>query len=90
MKKTEEQKRQKEDARKRKQEERLQKHVVICPHCGEQTLDHMTECPHCGGALRPSGYSPMDEAKRQKIRRITYPVGIAVAIVIAVLIVVLR
>ena len=46
---------------------RLQKHVVICPHCGAQMLDHMTECKKCGGKLTPKGYQPMlsDSAKRK-------------------------
>ncbi len=80
----------KQEERKRKRQARLQKHIVTCPHCGEDALDHMTKCPHCGGELTPSGYKPMDEEKRKKIQRISLIVGAAAAVVIAVLIFVLK
>ena len=80
----------KEAERKQKQQERLNKHIVTCPHCGKEALDHMTKCPHCGGELTPAGYKPMDEGKRKKIRLVTYSIGIAVAIAIAVVIIVFR
>ena len=78
------------EEKEQKRRERLQKHIVTCPHCGKEALDHMTQCPHCGGELTPAGYQPMDEGKRKKIRMITYSVGIVVAIAIAVLIIVFR
>lgn len=62
---------------------RLQKHVVICPHCGAQMLDHMTECKKCGGELTPKGYSPMmSDDTRKKIRIIVWIVLSVLAILI--------
>ena len=64
---------------------RLQKHIVICPHCGKQALDHMTECPSCHGRLEPKGYTPMiEEAKLKKIRLI---VGIVLSVAAIALII---
>ena len=80
----------KEEARKRKRQENMQKHIVKCPHCGRDVLDHMTECPDCHGKLTPQGYAPMSDEKRKKIRYVTYGIGFAVAIVIAVIILVLK
>lgn len=79
----------KEAARKEKRQERLNKHIVKCPHCGKDVLDHMTKCPSCGKELMPAGYTPMSDEKRKKIRLITYSVGFAVAALIVVLILVL-
>ncbi len=70
----------KEEERKEKQRARMQKHIVICPHCGKEVLDHMTECPFCKGELKPTGYRPPDENKMKKVRRISLIVGIVVAV----------
>lgn len=70
----------KEEERKAKQRARMQKHIVICPHCGKEVLDHMTECPFCKGELKPAGYRPPDENKMKKVRRISLIVGIVVAL----------
>jgi len=64
---------------------RLQKHVVICPHCGKQALDHMTECPSCHGKLVPKGYQPMFEEKTMK--RIRLIVGIILSVAALVIII---
>ena len=85
-----EDKAEKEAARKKKQEARMQAHIVKCPHCGADALDHMTRCPKCGGALTPSGYTPMSEEKRKKIRMITYPIGLVIAVAVIVLVFVLK
>lgn len=77
-------------ARKRKREARLQAHIVKCPHCGADALDHMTKCPKCGGALTPSGYTPMSEEKRKKIRIVTYTLGILVAVAVVVIVLVVK
>lgn len=83
-------KRAREEARAEKRRARLEKHAVACPHCGKSVLDHMTQCPYCGGALTPAGYAPMPEEKRRAIRRVTYAVGIVIAVAIAAAIIVLR
>lgn len=80
----------KDAARKAKRQARLEKHVCLCPHCGEKVLDHMTKCPHCGGELSPSGYTSPDSAKMKKIKIVTYTVGFAVAIALLVLFIVLK
>lgn len=80
----------KEEELRAKQRARLQKHVVICPHCGGEALDHMTKCPCCGGELQPAGYRPLKESTRKKIRIVTYTIGAAVAIAIVVMLVFLK
>ena len=58
------------------------KHLVDCPHCGEQILDHMTQCPKCGGKIK--GYTPMDDEKAAAIKRKAALIAFAVfAIVLA-------
>ena len=79
-----------EEERAAKRWARLEKHAVPCPHCGKSVLDHMTRCPYCGGTLVPAGYVPMDEKKKQKIKKICYAVGTVVAVVIIVLIIIFR
>mgnify|MGYP002749535144 FL=1 len=79
-----------EEERAAKRRARLEKHAVPCPHCGKSVLDHMTRCPYCGGTLVPAGYVPMDEEKKQKIKKICYAVGTVVAVVIIVLIIIFR
>ena len=87
----EEKKAQKKARREEKRRARVEKHVIICPHCGKNVLDHMSECPYCKGALVPSGYKPVDPEKFRKIKLACTVVGIAVAIAVAVVIfVVLR
>ena len=66
----EEQRRAAEEERARRRREKLEKHALPCPHCGKSVLDHMTRCPYCGGTLVPAGYVPMDEKKKQKIKKI--------------------
>ncbi len=80
----------KEEARRRKMQARIDRHTVICPHCGKKALDHMTACPHCGGELTPAGYRPSDGKRMKKIKTVCYAVGIAVAIVIAAVIIILN
>ncbi len=79
-----------EEERAAKRRARLEKHAVPCPHCGKSVLDHMTRCPYCGGTLVPAGYVPMDEKKKQKIKKICYAVGTVVAVAIIVLIIIFR
>jgi len=31
----------------------IQRHLVKCPHCGQDALDHMSVCPVCEGVLQP-------------------------------------
>lgn len=85
-----EDKAEKEEKRRQKRLERLQKHIVKCPHCGEDVLDHMTKCPKCGGELTPRGYTPMSDAKRKKIRAVTYTIGILVAVAVVVTVLVFK
>ena len=80
----------KEAARKAKAQARMEKHTVVCPHCGKKALDHMTECPHCKGALEPSGYYSRDDKKYKKVRYICYGVMIAIALVAVVLFIVFK
>ena len=65
---------------------RLQKHVVICPHCGKQALDHMTECPSCHERLVPKGYSPMIEEKT--LKKIRLVVGIVLSVMALAIIII--
>ncbi len=73
----------KREARKQKQNERMRRHIVICPHCGKEVLDHMTECPHCKGELMPAGYRPPDEKTLRKVKRVCLIVGVIAAAGIA-------
>ena len=75
-----------EAARAQRQYERLRSHVVTCPACGAEALDHMTKCPKCGAELTPTGYKPMDEKRKKRIRAVTYTVG-AVIVVAAIVLV---
>lgn len=87
----EEQRAQKRARREEKHRARIERHVVVCPHCGKNVLDHMSECPYCKGVLVPSGYKPVDPVKFKKIKIAGTVIGIAVAIAVAVVIfVVLR
>ncbi len=81
---------QKRAKRAEKQRARMQKHVVVCPHCGGDALDHMTKCPHCGGELTPLGYRPMDEKLRKKWKIAGYVFGAAAVVAVIVALVVLR
>lgn len=74
-----------EAARAQRQYERLRSHVVTCPACGAEVLDHMTKCPKCGAELTPTGYKPMDEQTRKRIRTITYTIGAVIVIAVIVL-----
>lgn len=69
----------------RKEQEYRKKHTVTCPHCGKEILDHMTECPHCKEKVSPKRYQPLSDEKIKKIRIITYPVVIIIAVVVLVL-----
>ncbi|NCA67245.1 MAG: hypothetical protein EOM87_04180 [Clostridia bacterium] len=46
----------------------LEKHIILCPHCGKKALDHMTVCPYCEGELIPVGYRESNPATRHKIK----------------------
>lgn len=76
----------KEEARKKKRQEQIEKHLVVCPHCGEKVLDHMTKCHKCGGKLVPRGYTPMDEKKIKIIRGVFWGVTLAVIAVTVLLV----
>lgn len=85
-----EDKAEKEEKRRQKQQARMDRHTVVCPHCGKKALDHMTACPHCGGELTPSGYNPSGGERMKKVKTVCYIVGIVVAVAIAVVILVVR
>lgn len=74
----------------KKRQAQIEKHLVVCPHCGEKVLDHMTKCPKCGGVLTPRGYTPMDPKKMKLIKTIGWVVGIVGVIVAVTLVIVLR
>lgn len=80
----------KEEKRKQRQQERLNRHIVTCPHCGKDVLDHMTKCPHCGGELTPLGYHPMQESTKKKLKIVGYTVGIVIAIAVVILVFTLK
>ncbi len=77
----------KEEARKKKRQAQIEKHLVVCPHCGEKVLDHMTKCHKCGGKLVPRGYTPMDDKKIKTIRGIFW--GVTLAVIVVTIIVVM-
>lgn len=79
-----------QEEKKRKHRENFERHLVPCPHCGEQVLDHMTKCPKCGGELTPRGYRPMNEKAMKIVKIVLYTVCIAVAIAIAAFILIGR
>lgn len=87
---TKEDREEKEARRREKRQAKLERHVVRCPHCGENALDHMTKCPHCGGELTPRGYRPPDEEKMKKVRTWCYIIGFAVFAVIVVFLVCMK
>ncbi|MBR7186080.1 MAG: hypothetical protein IKD43_01070 [Clostridia bacterium] len=68
-----------EDREERRQQN-LERHTVICPNCGNPTLDHMTECPKCKGRLKPAVYQPLSDERIKKIRIITYTIGAIITI----------
>ncbi len=70
--------------REEKRRKSVERHTVVCPHCGQTVLDHMRECPHCKEKLPLSGYQPLSDAKIKKIRIITWSVGAVVAIAVVV------
>ena len=70
------------EERRRKYE---QEHMVQCPHCGKPVLDHMTKCSHCGGKLEPRGYTPLTDKQIKKIKRITFSVGMVIAVAVLLL-----
>lgn len=63
----------------------LQKHIVVCPHCGAEALDHMTKCPECKCELQPKGYRPFDKDEMRKFKRVIWGVALVIAAVIVVL-----
>ena len=71
--------------REEKQRKYVEKHTVLCPHCGAEVLDHMTECPQCKEKLTPKGYTPLTDKQIKKIKLITFSVGMVIAIVVLVL-----
>lgn len=75
-----------QEEKRRKHRQNFERHLVPCPHCGEQVLDHMTKCPKCGGELVPKGYRPMNEKTMKIVKGVLYTVCIAAAIVIVVVI----
>ena len=86
----EEKKAAKQERRRQKRETRLKSHILPCEHCGKDVLDHMTKCPFCGGTLTPPAYRSMSPEKRRAVKKITYAVGTAVAIVVIILIFTLK
>lgn len=78
----------KRQARTEKRRAQIEKHLVVCPHCGEKVLDHMTKCPKCGGPLVPRGYRPMDPKKEKMFKAIGWAVGIVAVLVFVVLMIV--
>ncbi len=64
----------------------LQRHIVICPHCGAEALDHMTKCPKCKGELTPTGYRPMNGNGMRTFKRVAWIIGFVVAVFIVVMI----
>lgn len=77
----------KEEARRKKRQAEIDRHTVVCPHCGKKALDHMTECPHCKGKLTPA-YTPMDEKKQKAVRIAFWVLGVA-AVVLFILLTIL-
>ena len=66
------------ETREERRKKRLQRHIVVCPHCDREVLDHMTQCPFCKGKLTPRGYTPiMDETTQRRVKRIT-TIGLSV------------
>lgn len=80
----------KEERRREKRKAKLEKHVVVCPHCGKNVLDHMDKCPYCEGELTPKGYRPMNEKVMRRVKIISSAVLIAVAVGIAIWIIATR
>lgn len=73
-----------EDRELKKQRD-LERHTVVCPHCGRPVLDHMTECPYCKEELPKTGYRPLSDEKLKKIRIVTYTIGGVVAVALIVI-----
>ena len=80
----------KEEARRARERERLQKHIVVCPHCGGDALDHMTQCPYCGGELTPRGYRPMNENTARKLKTVGTVIGFAVAAIVVIVVLTMK
>lgn len=82
------------DAKKKKEEERrqkrlaqLEKHAVVCPHCGGKALDHMTKCPHCGGELVPTNYNrTLSEKARRRLKTAGFILGLVATVVVILVI----
>ena len=74
----------------KKRQAQIEKHLVVCPHCGEKVLDHMTKCPKCGGELTPRGYTPMDPKKMKIFKTVGWVGGIAAVVLTVVLVIILR
>ncbi|MDD4839356.1 MAG: hypothetical protein PHE93_01625 [Clostridia bacterium] len=62
----------------------LDKHIIICPHCGKKALDHMTECPSCKEPLE-TGYHEMSPEKKKQTKKLLWIVLGIVAVIVVVL-----
>ena len=65
----------------------IEKHTVVCPHCGKKVLDHMTECPFCKGELKPAYYNTanMDSTDRKKLRVIILVISLVIVAAVLIL-----
>ncbi len=70
---------------KKEKQSNYDKHIVKCPHCGEDVLDHFKECPHCHGELTPAGYGGGKIPLRTQriIRTVLLAASIAVLLALA-------
>ena len=71
----EEKKAQKKARREEKRRARVEKHVIICPHCGKNVLDHMSECPYCKGLWWWNGQKKRRNAGKRNRLRFAGPVA---------------
>jgi len=71
-----------EEKRRKRHEDYISRHSVVCPHCGKSVLDHLTKCPSCGGELTPKAYQPMSTKKIMIIRIVGTVVLLAVFLVL--------
>lgn len=62
------------------------KHIVPCPHCGEDMLDHMKSCPHCKKEVTFAwSREPRSPDKIKATRKYLYVVSAVVIIIFVVL-----